>query len=263
MGTTARWRWLLATLLLTGGLAQPARALQALTEQMPPYNYQLAGQPVSGFSVDLLHTLLARSGLTLRGDIQLQPWARAYQNARYQAGSILFSVARTPEREQQFQWVGPVGPRTIRVWRLSSRTDIQPRSLQEASHYRIAVVRNSASAQQLIRQGLAPVSVNSEEDKFRMLLRGRVELVTALDLGAAFHMHQLGHGLEALTPLFVYDDGEQYYFALNLATEPAKVQALQRALDQMRQDGSLEALRRRWLNLHAVPPAPASGATPS
>ena len=76
-------------------------------------------------------------------------------------------------------------------------------------------------------------------------------------------MHQLGHGLEALTPLFVYDDGEQYYFALNLATEPAKVQALQRALDQMRQDGSLEALRRRWLNLHAVPPAPASGATPS
>ncbi|MGL6513261.1 substrate-binding periplasmic protein [Aeromonas hydrophila] len=263
MGTTARWRWLLATLLLTGGLAQPAQALQALTEQMPPYNYRLAGQPVSGFSVDLLHALLARSGLTLRGDIQLQPWARAYQNARYQAGSILFSVARTPEREQQFQWVGPVGPRTIRVWRLSSRTNIQPRSLQEAIHYRIAVVRNSASAQQLIRQGLAPVSVNSEEDKFRMLLRGRVDLVTALDLGAAFHMHQLGHGLEALTPLFVYDDGEQYYFALNLATEPAKVQALQRALDQMRQDGSLEALRRRWLNLHAVPPAPASGATPS
>ncbi len=71
-------------------------------------------------------------------------------------------------------------------WRLSSRTDIQPRSLQEASHYRIAVVRNSASAQQLIRQGLAPVSVNSEEDKFRMLLRGRVELVTALDLGPPF-----------------------------------------------------------------------------
>ena len=29
------------------------------------------------------------------------------------------------------------------------------------------------------------------------------------------------------------------------------------------QFGSLEALRRRWLNLHAVPPAPASGATPS
>lgn len=226
-----------------------AQAMQALTEDMPPYNWRDDKGEMTGFSVQLLHALLKRSGLQLdeRG-VQLLPWARAYQTALYQPDIVLFTAARTAERDKLFQWVGPIGPRAIWFWRLASRSDVAPQNLAEATRWRIAAVRNSASAQQLSLDGFESlVNVTDETDKFRMLRRGRVELVTALELGAAFHMRQLGGSLSELTRLFVQDAQYDYYFAVSRGTAPAKVAALQQALDAMRLDGSLERLRQQWL----------------
>lgn len=226
------------------------QAMQAVTEDMPPYNWRDDKGEITGFSVQLLHSLLERSGLALdKKGIQLLPWARAYQKALYQPDVILFTTARIAERDKSFQWVGPIGPRTIWFWRLTKRNDVNPQSLAEAKRWRIAVVRNSAFAQQLSLDGFESlINVTDETDKFRMLLRGRVELVTALELGAAFHMRQLGASLSELTRLFAQDTQYDYYFAISRGTDPAKVAALQQSLDAMHLDGSFERLRQHWLD---------------
>ena len=41
-------------------------------------------------------------------EIQLVPWTEGYQAALKGNNTVLFTTARTPEREQAFKWVGPI-----------------------------------------------------------------------------------------------------------------------------------------------------------
>ena len=79
-----------------------------LTEEYPPFNYLENGVP-SGLSVELLRTALERAGIPLSTeDISLMAWSDAYRMAESRNNTGLFSIARTPEREELFRWAGPL-----------------------------------------------------------------------------------------------------------------------------------------------------------
>ena len=117
-----------------------------MTENLPPLNYA-DDTGAQGFSVELLRAMAAQVGIRL--DLQVLPWQRAMQVAETQAHSILFSLTRLPEREAQFQWVGPIAQRRILLYRPASRTDLNLTQLADLGNARIGVVRDSAADRQL------------------------------------------------------------------------------------------------------------------
>ena len=64
---------------------------------------------MQGISVDLLEAVTERMGQTVsRKEVRVEPWADGYRAALEGNGTVLFSTARTPERENLFKWAGPI-----------------------------------------------------------------------------------------------------------------------------------------------------------
>ena len=229
-------------------LAAPGRpTLLGFTENLPPLNFQAESGP-QGFSVELLRLMAARAGLPLA--LEVLPWQRAVQMAEARPTSVLFSLTRTPEREAQFQWVGPIAQRRVLIYRLASRGDLRLSRLSELRALRIGVVRDSAADKQLQAQGLQPgIQLEQGLDdatNVRKLLAGRMAFIALLDWAAAWNTRQLKLPYATLQPVMELDTTRSYWYGLRPDADPALVKRLQAALDAIKRDGRYERLRQRY-----------------
>ncbi|MFG6414360.1 substrate-binding periplasmic protein [Roseateles sp. DC23W] len=224
-----------------------ARSLVGFTENLPPLNYQ-DGTQVQGFSVELLRKMAASIRQPL--ELQVLPWQRAMQMAEGEPASVLFSLTRTPEREAQFQWVGPIAQRRILIYRLARRTDLKLAQLEDLGERRIGVVRDSAADRLLQASGLRPgVQLEHGLDdatNVRKLLAERMEFIVLLDWAAAWAMRQHHLPYATLQPVMDLDVGRAYWYGLRPDADPALVRRLQVALDAMKRDGRYDRLRQRY-----------------
>lgn len=221
--------------------------LVGITENLPPLNF-LEDNVVQGFSVELLRLMASQAGLRL--ELQVMPWQRAMQAAEAQPHSVLFSLTRTPEREAQYQWVGPIAQRRILIYRLASRTDLNMTQLGELANARIGVVRDSAADRQLqaagLRPGLQLEQGLDDATNLRKLLAGRMDYIALLDWAAAWNLRQMQLPYGTLQPVMEQDSARSYFYGLRADADPALVKRLQQALDTLKRDGRYERLRQRY-----------------
>ena len=62
---------------------------------------------LKGYCVDILKAVWKNMGGSEQ-PILVLPWARGYAMVQKEPNHMLFAMARTPERENQFKWVGPI-----------------------------------------------------------------------------------------------------------------------------------------------------------
>jgi polar amino acid transport system substrate-binding protein len=222
--------------------------LRALTEALPPLNYELNGQVV-GFSSELLDMLALEAGVTVQK--QLLPWARAYRMALDDADTIIYSLVRTPERETLFQWVGPISPRKIVLYRMATRKELAVTHLDDVRPYKVGVVRESAAAKALINKGF---TVDKELElalddatNMRKFKAGRFDFLVSLDWAAAYNTQQNDMTPADLAAVLVLDEQSEYWFGVSLRSDAQIVRRLNEALVKVRRDGRLKALTRRHM----------------
>jgi polar amino acid transport system substrate-binding protein len=236
-----------ALLASLGANAAPPVRLVGITENLPPLNY-LGDDGPQGFSVELLRLMTAQAGLAL--ELRVLPWQRAVQEAQAQPLSVLFSLTRTPEREAQFQWVGPIAQRRILIYKLASRSDLAMTQLGELGNARIGVVRDSAADRALLaaglRHGIELEPGLDDATNMRKLLAGRMEYITLLDWAAAWNLRQLQLPYGTLQAVMEQDVSRSYWYGLRADADPAVVRRLQATLDALRRDGRYERLRQRY-----------------
>ncbi|STQ89509.1 substrate-binding periplasmic protein [Iodobacter fluviatilis] len=225
--------------------AQAAEQLNALTEYLPPLNYEQDGK-VTGFSTELLDLIALDSGITLKKEIL--PWPRAYSRAQKEANTLIYSMVRTPEREGQFQWLGPISSRRILLYKLAKRKDIVVNKLDDARAYHIGVVRESAAARSLIRQGFDQLDLASDdENNMRKLKHGRFDLLLSLNWAAAYNAEKLGIKNE-IVPVQLVAGQTDYWYGISLRTPSAILRKMNRALNTIRKDGRLDRLRQKYIS---------------
>ncbi len=239
-----RMRGWLAALAL--GLAAPTHAglegLTFITEEYPPYNYMRESH-LEGISIEILERIFALTGATLsRDDIRYYPWARGYDTALSEPGTVLFSTTRTDQREALFQWVGPIA--TDRVTLIARRdSGITLEDIDEliGTDYRIAVIREDIGAQRLEEAGVPPRQLQvamSNVSAMHMLEHGRVELWAYSEDVAFWLMQEHGLPTTDYTPVLTISESDLYY-ALHRHTDPALVEQMQEALDALNRHGVL------------------------
>lgn len=237
----------LASCLIAGSL-HAATELSALTEPLPPLNYEEGGKIV-GYSSELLDLIAKESGLVI--DKKIMPWARAYQMAQQQKNTILYSLVRTPEREALFQWVGPISKRRIYLYKSSRRSDISLAYLEDAKRYQIGAVQESAAMKMLLKNGfLAGKELDlalDDEKNMRKFEAGRFDLLLSLDWAAMYNARQIGMNPEDIRPAILVDDSSEYWFGISLETNPAIASQLNSALQRVKKDGRMAILTRRYL----------------
>ena len=240
---------LAATSLLSAAVnAEERDSLVLLTENFPPYNMAEGGsnyakdESISGIAVELVREMFKRAevdySLTLRF-----PWERIYKTALEKPGYGVFCTARLPERENDFKWVGPLGPDD---WVMLARADstISLSSLEDAKAFRVGAYKGDAISEHLNKQGVEPISSLRDQENPQKLMKGDIDLWATGDPAGRYLAKQ--QGISGLKNVLRFDSA-QLYLALNKATPDALVEKLQAALDSMRADGFAAAVEKRYL----------------
>lgn len=222
--------------------------LPAFTENLPPLNYEENGI-AQGYSVELLQAVANEAGLKI--NIQVMPWARAYQTALATPNALLFTLVRNPERENLFLWIGPIAKRKVFLFKLSQRNDITVDELSAAKKYRIGAVRESASTKLLMAQDFQiGRELDVTKDDFinmKKLLAGRIDLMVSLDWAANFAIKKEGGSADQISRAFLLDQSHEYYFGMNKNTDPQVFEKLNKAFEKIKKSGNLKKLQAQHL----------------
>ena len=237
-----------ATLLLAGPVRATDASLVLLTENFPPYNMAKNGknfaqdENIHGIAVDIVREIFKRADISYSLTLRF-PWERIYKLALENPGYGVFVMARLPEREKLFKWVGPIGPDD---WIMLAKADskIALDSLEQARQYKIGAYKGDAIAETLAKQGLKPIVVLRDQDNARKLVNGQIDLWATGDPAGRYLARQ--EGLNDLKTVLRFNSAE-LYLALNKDVPDDVVARLQTALDELRKEGAVDAIMARYL----------------
>lgn len=200
---------------------------------------------VDGYCAEVVRAIVQRAGLD--APISILPWARAYKLAQTQPNVGVFCTGRNLDREDLFQWVGPLINVITRFY-ANADSPLQIKTIADAREAeKVIVVQESFSSQLLRNLGFNNVVLaNSAADALRQLKvsGGRALLLTPAmsmveDMGV---MRQQSSTVKPMLSMV----RNQAYVAFSLDTAPGLIERLQGSLDKMKADGSFAALYRKW-----------------
>ena len=229
--------------------------IQLFTEDAPPYNYgtgQGTSRKVEGSSVDIVKEIQARSGYVNK--VNLSTWDDAYTLPQYLPNSAVFTTARTPERENMFQWVGPISCHKTYFYTLSN-SGITIETLEQAKALRsIGTPKNWYTHDFLTNNNFRNVVATAltPREAFDQLINGEVKALLLADPDIKWLTENSGVSMDRLTRHMEALDMDGYVaFSLNTPTET--VQRWQKNLDSMKADGSFETIWNKWFEGSPMP----------
>jgi polar amino acid transport system substrate-binding protein len=203
--------------------------------QLPPNTYQEDGE-LQGIYVDLLENMWERMGVDLnRSVIKLMPWTDGYQTGLKDNNTVLFATARIPEREQLFQWVGPVTTSRYALL-VKNNSNISIKSVEDLKKYKIGAVQDNAAYQLLQDQGVQKENLILEATTtpiIDMLNNGTIDAWAYNDVSGLWLIKQSGENASDYKVAYVIGQSEGYY-AFNNRTADSIVRSFQQALDYLK-----------------------------
>lgn len=209
------------------------------TTNLPPFSFEKENM-VYGISADILIRLMEKAGNPIeRSSIKIVPWARAYREIQKETNTIVFSMARTKEREALFKWVGPISSFSLGLI-APKKKKIVINSSNDLKKYRIGSQPDSAPEQLLIKEGIDTKSLERltrADLNLKKLESGRIDMF-AFSVPAAKHMmKQAGMNPNDYETVYVLKNVELYY-AFHKNSENKLVMHLNTLLDSMKHPDS-------------------------
>ena len=209
-------------------------------ENTPPSSMLVNGWP-TGYQTDKMHALLQRAGVPYRIDIV--PWKRAYVMAQREPYTCVYSTTRTPEREKQFKWIGPINSTD---WMLLGRAGQQYRlrSLDDARSLRIGAYNGDARGEYLRDRGFNVDATQNDMANQQKLLLNRIDLWAVSVRADSNMLERLTMGGK-IVPVLTFNK-VQLYLACNPSVPDAMVDRLNATFDTLRRDGTLSRIDRDY-----------------
>lgn len=233
-----RWQGGLSALvlgLLLSKAAVAAQPLRVVLEVSPPHQ-TLENGKVGGLTTAVVEAMLLQAGLS--ASYEVYPWARAFKIAATTPDVLIYNMARTPEREAQFEWIGVVTRYKFGFLKLSRREDIQVSQLADIKHYVVGAQREDFSAEWLRDSAKQPAQKLALQpdvlETWRLLVNGKLDLMIddpqAID--DMLHQHQLERS-DIEFVLFPPELAQHTWIALKKGSSPELVQRLRQAYQRI------------------------------
>jgi len=229
---------LLAAILSTSGAAEPT--IKVVAAEFPPLTTNAEGQP-GGVVLEVVREACKKAGISL--EFSFLPWQRAQLEAQGRNDVLIIPFTRTPGREAQYQWIAPVLEFHTVLVTLSQ----PPSSIDEARTRVVGYVRGTSFKDEVEHAGFPYVEETDDDvTNARKLKRGRIGAWITTDLmargvyrQAGFDPAELKYG-PTLGPVKVSWVAASHEFPKDVARRIAD------AIDQMRADGSYQAIVKRY-----------------
>lgn len=233
--------------LLTSALSGPmayAQTIQAVTETTP-YTYLKEGRVV-GSATEVVEKTLLAAGLWDH-QVKLYPWARSYDMALNTPNVLIFLIARTAAREQQFKWAGEIIKIQYHLYRLRSRDDVSVSKLTDAKKYIIGVMRDDVRQQYLQSKGFTRLAVSAQWiDNFNKLINRQVDLLPLTEDDASSLCEKAQFNCSGLEQVLTLDEASTgLYMAYSNATPDEVVSKTRAAFSKLKEEGLVSRLMNR------------------
>jgi polar amino acid transport system substrate-binding protein len=231
---------LLCTMGALANAAPKFPRLHLLTESAPPTS-MVEGNKVIGSGTEKIREIMARTGIEYT--LEVLPWRRAFMFAQRRADACLFSTTRTPDREHQFKWVGPIDEAD---WVLLGRADrnFQLRTLEDARALRIGTYNGDARDEYLRARGFQVDPAPSDLMNLRKLLLNRIDLWAA-SFRRGTTVLQRNSGSDQITPILTFNQVAMY-LACNPAVPTELIDRMNAALEAMGRDATMKRIDRKY-----------------
>ncbi len=221
-----------------------AQDLKIITEELPPAAYHDATGAARGWAIDIVTELERRVGEGAK--IEFFPWARAYEMAKETPGVLIFTMLRTKERENLFDWVGPISRAHVV---LLGRADTAARvhGLAEARLLRVGTVNQDAKeamARQLGFENLE--SATNIETNYKKLAARRIDAMIASSMFWEQQVKNLGLDAGQFAEILPLSEDAISYLAFSKGTDAKIVAAWSRAFEELRSDGTMARIYATW-----------------
>jgi polar amino acid transport system substrate-binding protein len=222
--------------------------LNFITESYPPYNFESEGK-LQGISVDLLMAATKNSSSSLTTEkIRLLPWPRAYKMALLGPKIVLFSTTRTEEREQRFNWVGPISP--TRIVLMAKKSDaIVISSASDIKSYVVGAIPNDIGDQLVKETGIKSSSITyiaKADSLAKMLAAGRIKLWAYEENVARWFIKEAGLDNNDFEPVYTLKESDLYY-AFSNDVEKETLELLQKAIDEVKASAVFDEIKANYL----------------
>ncbi len=220
--------------------------INIVTSDFPPFNYVANGID-SGFCTEIVQAIL--KDLKIQTTIKTHPWARSYQIALKQKNTLIYTIARTPERENLFHWVAIIITGKTFLFSLSD-SRIQLDSLSQANQYNVGAVLNGIRSKYLHVNGIESLDLVEDSNTNALkLLKKRIDLWAEDELSAVYVLKRMGYNSKIiLKKSFELDLKLDGYLAFSLDSDPKMIEQFRNSLQKLKNNGEYDKIKNKYIN---------------
>lgn len=200
-------------------------------ENSPPFQFVLDGE-VRGSVAARVQDKFRRANIA--ATFEVYPWTRAFNLAQNEENAFIVNIARTPERESQFKWVGII--HTFKMALVAVNEFIFAESLEEIRQFTVAVQREDIAYLYFKGMGFSEdknLFVTADiTESWRLLNTGRVDFVVEdVDVIELMARDYLTRGQQVQHVLPLPDLDFDTWLAANPAVEDHLIRQLQEVFE--------------------------------
>ncbi|QIZ82823.1 transporter substrate-binding domain-containing protein [Bermanella marisrubri] len=234
--------------MLMSAASWAASDVTLYTEQFPPYNMTSDGkafahkaEDISGLCTDIVKQILQHVSLDVR--MKLRNWSYGMSKTKQKPNTGLFCTAKTQERSELFQWVGPL---TEIRWTLFARPDssIKLDNLEAAKQYNIGGYKDDVMTTYLQDRGFKISALANDSVNPKRLMLNQIDLWVADELSGPYVASDSAD-IDGLKNVLVFKTSP-LYIAFNPKTDPQIIKGFQQAYDKVKRSGQIEVIERTY-----------------
>lgn len=224
-------------------MAADEQPITLYTESFPPYNYQDEGGELKGVALDVVVKIMTASGMPY--EIKLLPWARTYREAMKDKRGLIFSLARSEVREDQFEWLAYLAtPEFYLFGRASENRQVSTEAIKRGDFTAICEDID-ASCMILMDAGFPRSKLYNRGDggssETTMIEYGRADFYLGDIYHHPFRMKALGKDVARTKPIFKVGEGFALYLAAGLHVDMDIRTRIREAYSRLVETGALQA----------------------
>lgn len=222
-----------------------------VTESLPPFQIVDKNQKLTGFSTEIIQAMLKQA--KVEADIQVLPWAQAYELALVQKNVLIFSLVRSKARQHKFKWVGDILKQHYYFFSLNERHDIHISNISDIKKYVTGVVKDSFEHQLLLSYGFSSpfnLRLDSSQAKLPELLKSQqVDLYFGSKIsGLSLDKTLLKTNASLKQHYKINESPGNISIAFSKQTDDEVVTQFRKAFLEVHMNGTYTEIMKKWLN---------------
>lgn len=207
--------------------------LRIITEISPPYNFIDKDYQITGQSTEIVQAIMEYTGT--KAEIETMPWSEGLALAETGPGIVLYSTNKTPQREDLFKWVGPIGSYE-QAFFAKKGSGIEIKSLEDAMKVNsIGVYKDDAGAQFLESHGFENLDISmTDAQALQKLMKGDVDLWLGTKDGLALMAEEASVNIDDLELMPTVVIKANLYIAFSKDIPDDIITEWQTALDELK-----------------------------